>query len=115
MSNEPKVTRFRIWTLVVASVLVTPILLLTALASGGIDHGNYALFVLLFPFASIAAMAADHLFKSTMLMILLAALQFPCYGVLLGIAVKRRRVRVSILGIIVVHALFVGLTYFPAQ
>jgi hypothetical protein len=86
-----------------------------AFASGGVGHGNYGLFVLLFPFASIAAVALDHLLNSTAPMILVAVLQFPCYGLLLGFAITKRRVTGFVIGIFGAHALFVLLAFWLAR
>ena len=75
---------------IVTSLVITPVLLAAAAVTGGVGHGNYALGILLFPFAAITAVLLDRLFESTIIMILVAAIQFPLYGVWLSICRWRK-------------------------
>lgn len=88
---------------IVIGVLITPFLMALTAVSGGVGHGSYALGMALFPFAALPVIILDHFFNATFLMIVIAAIQFPLYGLVLTRA-KLRFVYVA-LGILVIHAL----------
>ena len=88
------------WVPVIISLLVTPIALLLGIGSAGAGHGDYRLAMILFPYI----MLSTSLFNSiTPPFIILAIIQFPVYGLVLGYADERGRlVSMSIL-LAVVH------------
>ena len=66
---------------IVASLVATPPLLFVAVLSTGAGHGSYFLAKILFPFTMLSTV----LFSSIVVpFIVLAILQFPLYGLLLG-------------------------------
>jgi hypothetical protein len=89
---------------IIASLLLTAILLAVAAVSGGVGHGNYTLAIILFPYAAVAVVVLDHFFDSTVPMIIVATLQFPLYGTLISIGRGRVRERIVIIAILTLHA-----------
>ena len=87
---------------IVTSLIITPVLLAAAAVTGGAGHGNYSLAILLFPFAAITVVLLDRLFESTIIMILVAAIQFPLYGIWLSIC--RWQKRTALLLVLALHA-----------
>lgn len=72
----------------VLGLLLTPPLLLVAIASAGAGHGNYFWAKVLFPFTLLSVLVFDSI---TTPFIALAVIQFPCYGLILGKANVRGR------------------------
>jgi hypothetical protein len=94
---------------IVMSLLLTPILLATAAISGGMEHGTYTLAIVLFPYAALAVVALDRFFNATVVMILIATLQFPAYGTLLSIGQRKATEKVVLVGVLVLHLLATAL------
>ena len=92
----------------VLSLILTPIFLLIAFLSAGAGHGGYLFTKILLPFTMLSTVAADQI---TLPFVLLAILQFPLYGVLLGLANRVKRFRNAILLISVVHSIAVVLCF----
>ena len=88
---------------------MAPVALFLAVVSGGAGHGHYLAAKLLFP----VTMASTYLFESiTLPFILLAIVQYPVYGLLVGRAQNERKGRWIVWSIGVLHfvALVVVLT-----
>jgi len=85
------------------------------LGQGGVGHGSYLLFNLLFPYATILAITLDRFWHSSALMILVAVLQFPLYGIILGRAIKKGAGVAVAIGIVVLHVTFALMIYWSAR
>ena len=94
---------------IITSLLLTPILLAIAAISGGVEHGNYTLAIVLFPFAALAVVALDRFFNATVVMIIIATLQFPAYGTLLNIGRRKATERIVVVGLLALHILATAL------
>jgi hypothetical protein len=92
------------WTPLIISLVLTPPCLFIAAISGGVGHGDYTPLIVLFPLAALSA-ELDHYFNATILRIVIAVMQFPLYGLSLGIAVKRGTVVWVVVGLSVLHIL----------
>lgn len=100
----------RFWMPVIGSILATPFLLLLAIGSAGVGHNKSepVLAHVLFPFPLLAIkLLADG---GLPLVLLLWAVQYPLYGVALGLAAKRGwgPAAATLLAILVVHGLAVA-------
>lgn len=94
--------RRKFWIPLIASLIVTPIALLLGVGSAGAGHGDYRLAMILFPYTMLSTTIFDSI---TTPFILLAIIQFPLYGVILGSASEKGRfVSTSIL-LSLVHCL----------
>jgi hypothetical protein len=77
-----------------------------ALFSGGAGHGHYELAKLFYPYSMLLTRSTHD--TVTAPLILLALLQFPCYGAIISLAAWRKLVAFAVgLVIIVVHAIAV--------
>jgi hypothetical protein len=63
-------------------VLITPVAAILAIISGGVGHGHYGFARLLFPYTMLLTLIADD--TITVLLRILALIQFPIYGALIG-------------------------------
>ncbi|HEV7890918.1 MAG TPA: hypothetical protein VGP08_09775 [Pyrinomonadaceae bacterium] len=95
---------------VIASVVVTPILLLLVIGSAGVGHNKVEPVWphVLFPFPLLAIKFLGD--SALPLVLLLWVAQYPLYGVALGVAAKRgwRLAGVALLALMVVHGLAVA-------
>lgn len=91
------------WTLVIISLLVTPICLLEANVFGDPGH-DYRLSMILFPYGMLSAFISFSL----LLFIPLAVLQFPLYGLILGSASYKGRLGMTAIKILLWHAVVSG-------
>jgi hypothetical protein len=92
---------FRFWAPVIVCLLLTPVCLLLGIGSAGVGHGDYVLARILFPYTMLSALLFD---KITAPFVLLAIIQFPAYGLILGRAAGRGRFLVALTLILVVHS-----------
>ena len=84
-------------------------LLLLAIASGGAGHGNYFWAKILFPFT----MLSTSVFQSiTFPFIVLAIIQFPAYGFLIGRQTRQGNLIKASAIVILVHLVALGFTFF---
>ncbi|HMH45910.1 MAG TPA: hypothetical protein VK557_20650 [Pyrinomonadaceae bacterium] len=91
----------------IMSLVIAPILLGIAALPGGVGHGTYVPAVILFPFAALTVVALDHFFDASIPMMIIAALQFPIYGLLISWARSRSRSVMALAVILTLHALAV--------
>jgi hypothetical protein len=99
----------KFWIPLVLSVIVTPLFLYLGIVSGGAGHGNYLLAKLLFPFT----MLSTRVFGSIVApFILLAIIQFPAYGFILGAANVRRTMFLPAIGLLLLHSVAVVSCFF---
>ncbi len=100
----------RFWVPVIASVLATPVLLLLVIGSAGVGHNKtepvwpHAVFP--FPFLTIKLLGNAGL----PLVLLLWVVQYPLYGVALGLAAKRGwgSAGAALIALIAIHGLAVA-------
>jgi len=98
-------------------VLVTPVAIVLALFSAGAGHGHYEFAKLFFPYSMLLTLSTHNTITAPL--ILLAFLQFPLYGAIIGLATWRKTVACAVgLVIVVFHAAAVercfsgGIPYF---
>ena len=84
--------------------VLTPVMLFLGLMSAGAGHGDYFLAKILFPYTLLSTGVFGHIESSFMW---LAGLQYPFYGVLMGVANIRRKLTFAGGVLAVVHALAV--------
>jgi hypothetical protein len=77
------------WVPVVTAVFATPVCLAGAIASAGAGHGSYFWAKVCFPYSTLSFQGPHPLTAPFML---LAIVQLPFYGVILGLALTRRSV-----------------------
>ncbi len=94
----------KFWIPVVVALAVTPIFLYLGIASGGAGHGNYLLAKVLFPFTMLSTRALGSI---TAPFVILAIIQFPLYGVVVGSANLKSKLPASVIGVLVIHTLAV--------
>jgi hypothetical protein len=92
------------WKPLSISILLTPICLFLAVVSAGAGHGSYLLAKILFPLSMLSAAAFNSI---TTLSMIFAVIQFPLYGLILGMAANRGRLRTLAALLSVTHALAV--------
>lgn len=95
----------KFWTPLIASFIVTPIALLLGVGSAGAGHGDYKLAMILFPYTMLSTTIFDSI---TPPFILLAIIQFPLYGFILGRANEKGRFVPIFILLCVVHCLAVA-------
>jgi len=96
----------KFWTPIVISILLTPVLVYAGVVSSGAGHGNYLFARILFPFTMLSTIVSNSI---TLPAIGVAVVQFPAYGLILGIATKRRRLRGIATSLLLIHVLAVGI------
>jgi len=92
----------KFWIPVAVSFLVTPIFLYLGIASGGAGHGHYLLAKILFPFTMLSTRAFGSIVAP---FIVLAIVQFPIYGFILGKANLKGRMFLCSIGVLLIHLL----------
>jgi hypothetical protein len=106
-----KTSRFVVPFLV--SLFVTPPFLWVAIASAGGGHSHYLGAKILFPFALLSARIFGSVFAP---LILLALVQFPLYGLMLGNANLKRQFLPCIASLLAIHTLAVAACFiFPGE
>lgn len=86
------------------SLIATPLFLLGGIASAGAGHGNYHRAKILFPLTMLSTVVFASI---TIPFIVLAVLQFPLYGLLLGRANAKGAFFRWAAGILIIHLLSV--------
>jgi len=99
----------KFWIPLAISLIVTPLFLYLGIASGGAGHGHYLLAKLLFPFTMLSTRAFGSIVAP---FILLAIIQFPLYGFILGAANERRTMFMPAAGILLVHSVAAVACFF---
>jgi hypothetical protein len=98
----------RFWIPVVVSLTATPVLLCAGVAPAGAGHGTYFPATLLFPFTMLSTTVIHSI---TFPFILLAIVQFPAYGIILGFANTKRLILPVASALLAIHALAIGSNY----
>jgi len=108
----------RITVCILIGVLVTPIAVLLAIASAAGGHGHYVYAKLFFPYTLLMPhffpdMTAEYPDSITTPWIILALIQFPLYGLAIGLATQKRLAAYLVCSmILLVHAIGVALCFF---
>lgn len=90
----------RFWPPFAAMMLLTPLFLLIGIASSGAGHGNYFLAKLLFPFTMLSTLIFDII---TVPFLIIGLMQFPAYGVILGLMNQRAALVPALIAIVILH------------
>ena len=88
------------WKPILALLALTPMALFLALVSSGAGHGDYLWARILFPYTMLLTLRFDSI---TWPLIWLAIVQFPSYGVVLGVANKHHRILLAAFGVLTMH------------
>lgn len=83
---------------------MTPLFLFFGLVSTGAGHGDYILATILFPYSTILIFGLGNL-SPAFIVIALAIIQFPAYGLTLGVASEKRRLHSWGIALLFVHVL----------
>jgi hypothetical protein len=86
----------------IACLVATPICLFLALLSAGAGHGDYLWAKILFPYTMLLTVIFESV---TTPGIILAIVQYPLYGVALGLANRKHKVVHMAIALIVFHVL----------
>jgi hypothetical protein len=87
---------------VAAGVLVTPAAVVLAVLSAGAGHGHYEAARALFPYTMLLTLLSGD--TITLPLIALALVQFPLYGLALGLAAGKGRLAWALLLLSAAHA-----------
>jgi hypothetical protein len=95
---------------IVLGLLAEPVALVLAFASAGAGHGDYAFARLLFPYTMLLSLVTEG--RITFPWIALAMIQFPAYGLALGLAASKSRVCLCVTAgsIMALHAASAAIT-----
>jgi len=96
-------TSLRFWIPIIVFFGLTPVKLFLGLLSAGAGHGDYFLAKLLFPYTMLSAVRFDYIPQSFMVF---AIIQYPLYGLVVGVANLKRRLLVAAIALAVVHVSF---------
>jgi len=100
-------SRIVVYTLI--GVAVTPIAVIAALASAGAGHGHYEFARVLFPYTMLLTPLANNTIAP--LLIVLAFVQFPLYGALIGLANRKSREGLVMLILALAHLVAAALCF----
>lgn len=106
-TGRPMRTR-TLWIFVLFSIPIEIISLYLALLSTGAGHGNYLWAWVLFPLPMYLTTFAGSI---TPLLIVLAVLQFPIYGLIAGFASTKGKLIHALVGMLAFHALALAVPY----
>jgi hypothetical protein len=90
----------KFWIPMITSLAVTPIAILLGIGSAGAGHGDYCLAMLLFPYTMLSAMIFNSI---TLPFTILAIIQFPFYGFVLGGANEKGRLVLTAIILCLLH------------
>jgi len=85
---------------VAAFLGLTPFMLFLGLVSAGAGHGDYFLAKLFFPFTMLSTVRFHSIREPFWVF---AIIQYPLYGLLLGVANLKRRFLVSAVALAIIH------------
>ncbi|MBA2732228.1 MAG: hypothetical protein H0U54_04990 [Acidobacteria bacterium] len=92
------------WKPVIIFLIATPFCLLLAFGSAGVGHGDYILTIMLYPYSMLLAFGLGAMLPDFILFALMI-IQFPVYGLILGITNKNKQSRNWAVGLLAVHIL----------
>lgn len=102
----------KFWLPLTVALIVTPVALLLGLGSAGAGHGDYRLAMILFPYTLLSTTVFDSITPS---FIILAIVQFPLYGIVLGYANEKGRPGSMLLVLCVLHGLALTVMFLVAN
>jgi hypothetical protein len=94
----------RFWIPFAIFLGLTPIMLFFGLLSAGAGHGDYFLAKILFPYTLLSTAGVDRIEPP---FDLLTVIQYPAYGVVMGLANVKRKLLISGGALALVHAVVV--------
>jgi hypothetical protein len=94
----------RFWIPLAVFLGVTPIVLFLGLVSAGAGHGDYLLAKILFPYTLLSTAVFERIETPFMV---LTVVQYPAYGVAMGIANVKRKLFSSGAALALVHTVAV--------
>jgi hypothetical protein len=102
----------RYWLPFVVSLATTPVWVLIGLMSAGAGHGHYVFTKLLFPYTMLSTAAFDMI---TPPFVVIALLQYPAYGVILSLAMKKGRLLDAAVPLALLHGFTAFLAFVAAS
>ncbi|HEX8735546.1 MAG TPA: hypothetical protein VF721_09500 [Pyrinomonadaceae bacterium] len=96
------------WKPFIISLAAMPFCLFFGMASAGAGHSDYFFAKVLFPFTMLSVLVFNSI---TIPFFLLAVAQFPLYGIILGFANLKNKLRVSTIGLLLVHLLALAVCF----
>jgi hypothetical protein len=96
------VTSSRFWIPIAVLLGLTPVMLFLGEVSASAGHGDYFLAKLLFPYTMLSTVRFGSIKQSFMV---LAFIQYPLYGLILGIANLKHKLVVVTVALAVIHVL----------
>lgn len=106
MCDEEPVQIFGFWELVLASIVVGTLALAVTLLFAGSGHGTYLPAKLLFPYTMLSTVSGGSISE---VFLVIAVVQFPFYGLILGLAAKAHNFGFAVKLITIVHIVSVFL------
>jgi hypothetical protein len=88
------------WLPVIVGLIATPLTLLLALSSAGAGHGDYFWAKVFYPYTILSAIALKSI---TIPFMVVAVLELPAYGVLLGTGWSRGKLKLYSMGLFFLH------------
>ena len=88
------------WPPLICTLVLAPLFILIAIASAGVGHGNYFLAKMLFPYTMLSTIVFDEI---TAPFLILGIVQFPIYGLILGLMNRRRALVPALIGLSILH------------
>lgn len=102
--------RLGFWKPLVGSLAVTPFALLAGFLSAGAGHGSYFWTKILFPYTMLSTLISETIAGP---FVLLGAIQFPLYGLILALGHKRKSLQCFLVIVLALaHILAAALTFF---
>jgi len=82
---------------------------LLAVTSAGAGHGNYLWAKIFFPFTMLSTAVFQSITSS---FLVVAVIQFPIYGFLIGLYARQRKALMASGAILIVHLVALGLAFY---
>jgi hypothetical protein len=94
---------------ILIGILVTPVVVFLAILSGGAGHGDYAFAKLFFPYSMLLTFYVNDTITAPL--IVLALVQFPLCGTIIGIAARAQYRLAFVLAVDIAHAFFATICF----
>jgi hypothetical protein len=92
----------RFWKFITIGLLATPLLLFFAFTYTGASHNDYSVAIILFPYAAFLIFTLGY-WVPPVITIIFAIIQYPVYGYILDVAHEKKRLRLRILVLLLIH------------
>ena len=103
---------WRFWIPFAVFLGLTPFMLFLGLMSAGAGHGDYFLAKILFPYTLLSTAAFESIKPPFMWLTLI---QYPAYGVVIGLANVKRKLLISGGALALIHAVVVSAAFLFAN